>query len=286
MNYKVLALCVLALAAVAQASFSGSLVQKAQPALTQAMFKVRLAASTSRASNKELQTQIVSALQEQANSLLSQIQTAVTAGQEIAQSVVSQLSETYAQLQALGSNVVSNGQAILSNLLSNIWSIFGSRNQRFLSGLVDWVSNISVTDILNQVAGYATALVNQLNVESLLQLALGSVLPQPIANLIVNQLTAANRGVFGDLWTSISNGASEAWNQIVDFASVVGNVASSAFSNVQQLASEFVSSALNEASTISTQAAQQLLDFIRPYQQDLGVLYDQVVAQVNQIIGN
>jgi len=279
---KLMILCVLAFVAVAHSAFTGNLVQQAQPALAQAMFKVRLAASSSRNSKGEIQTQIVSALQDTANSLLSQVQNAVTAGQEIAQQVVSHFSNTIAELQALGQNIYQNGEAILSGFLSNFWSIFGS--QRFVGGFIDWVNDFSVTSVLNQVASAATAAVNSLNIASLLELALSYVIPAPIANLIVGQLTS--RGFFGDIWTSVSNGASVAWAEISEIASNISHIASSAFANVQQLASDFATQSFAEATAITTEAAQQFLAFLRPYQQDLGVLYEQVLVQVNQIMGN
>jgi hypothetical protein len=258
----------LACVAVSQAAFTANLVQRAQPALSQALFKVRLA---SRAS--DIQTPLVQQLEQQANELLSQIQSAVTTGQAIANSVVSQLQDTYAQLSALGSNIISNGQSILSNLFGNIWGTLFGENKS-LSGVVNFVQNFDLNAAIQSLLAYAQNLVNQLNLPQLLQNA---------ASHLFSQLQG--RGIFSDVWNQVSAAGQEAWAAIQNVISSVTTVAGDAFSQVQALAQSFVSEATTEISTITSQAATDLLNFLRPYQQDLGALYDQVAAQVATIIG-
>jgi phage-related protein len=254
--------------AVSQAAFTANLVQRAQPALSQALFKVRLA---SRAS--EIQTPLVQQLEQQANQLLEQIENAVTTGQNIASSVVTQLQDTYSQLAALGSSVVANGHSILSNLFGNIWgSLFG--NGKSLSGVVNFVQNFDLNAAIQSLLAYAQNLVNQLNLPQLLQNAASALFAQ-----------IQGRGVFSDIWNQVQAAGQQAWTAIQNIISNVTTVAGSAFNQVQALAQSFVSEATTEITTITSQAATDLLNFLKPYQQDLGALYDQVAAQVASIVG-
>jgi phage-related protein len=254
--------------AVSQAAFSANLVQRAQPALSQALFKIRLA---SRAS--EIQTPLVQQLEEQANELLNQIQNAVATGQNIASSVVDQLQNTYSQLADLGSSVVANGQNILSNLFGNIWgTLFG--NSKSLSGVVNFVQNFDLNAAIQSLLAYAQNLVNQLNLPQLLQNAASHLFAQ-----------LQGRGVFSDVWNQVQAAGQQAWAAIQNVISNVTTVAGSAFNQVQALAQSFVSEASTEITTITSQAATEFLNFLKPYQQDLGALYNQVVAQVGAIVG-
>jgi phage-related protein len=265
---KCAAIFLFACVAVSHAAFTANLVQRAQPALSQALFKVRLA---SRAS--EIQTPLVQQLEQQANQLLEQIENAVTTGQQIASSVVSQLQDTYNQLASLGSSVVANGQSILSNLFGNIWgSLFG--HGKSLSGVVNFVQNFDLNAAIQSLLAYAQNLVNQLNLPQLLQNAASALFAQ-----------LQGRGVFSDIWNQVQAAGQQAWAAIQSVISNVTTVAGNAFNQVQALAQSFVSEATTEITTITSQAASDFLNFLKPYQQDLGALYDQVAAQVTSIIG-
>jgi len=157
---KYVAVLLLAFVAVSQAAFTANLVKQAQPALAQAMFKVRLAASSNRADDDGMQTDLVATLQQHAQDLLEQIQTAVNAGQEIVGNVAEELQNTIAQLSALGSNILSNGQGILSNLFGNLWGhIFG--NKSGFANVVSFIQNFNVNTILQSITDFAPNLTNQ-----------------------------------------------------------------------------------------------------------------------------
>jgi hypothetical protein len=255
-----------ALVAVSQAAFTANLVQQAQPAISQALFKIRLA---SRAS--ELQTPLVQQLQEHANALLEQIQATVSQGQTIAANVVEELQSTYAQLHAVGSNVLENGQQILSTLVNNIWEvIFGKA--RSLGALVDFVQNFDLQAVIDSVLNHAQNLVNQLNLPQMLQQVLSSL--------------GLGRSVFSDAWNSISNAASQAVDSVQAWIHNAVTVGGNAFNQVQALAQSFVSQATNEIHTITSQAASEFLAFLKPYQQDLGALYTNVANQVSSLIAS
>lgn len=259
---KVAAILFFACIAVSQAAFTRNLVNEAKPLLSQALFKVRLA------SRSDIQTPLVQQLQDHANELLEQIQNAVSTGQQIAGSVVAQLQDTYAQLQALGSSVVENGHGILSNLFGSIWgSLFG--NGKSLSAIVDFVQNFDVSAVIQNLLTQAQNYVSQLDLQQLLQSALGNLF---------------GRGFFSDVWSQVSAAGSQAWSSISQVFNNIVSVAGNAFNQVQAFAQAFVTEASTEIQSITQEAATELLNFLRPYQQDLGTLYDQVVAQIGNLV--
>jgi len=284
---------IFAFVAVSQAAFTANLVQQAQPALAKAMFKIRLAAKSTNV-NSAFHDELATAIQNQANDLLSQISNLVDAGYQVAQTFHSHLAGTLAELQSLSpERVVVTAGAVITAAVSGavgaaVSTVLGwlfGKSDRFLGTIIDFISNTSLTDILNAIATQATNAVNSLDLTNLLANGIGAIIPEPIATLITNQL-GLTRGFFGDLWTSISNGASSAWEHITGIASSMWDAATVSFAQVQQMASAFASNAWSEATAITSEAAQQFLDFLKPYQQDLGNLYDQVSAQVSQILGN
>jgi hypothetical protein len=256
-----------ALVAVSQAAFTANLVQQAQPAISQALFKIRLASRSS-----ELQTPLIQELQTHATALIEQIQATINQGQVIAANVVEELQSTYAQLSAVGSNVLENGQQILSSLFSNIWgSIFG--HGRSLGALVDFVQNFDLQAVIDSVISHAQTLVNQLNLPQLLQQVLSS-------------LGLQSRSVFSDAWNSLSNAASQAAASVQAWISNAVTVGGNAFNQVQALAQAFVTQASDEIHAITSQAATEFLAFLKPYQQDLGALYTNVANQVSSLISS
>lgn len=109
--------------------------------------------------------------------------------------------------------------------------------------------------------------------------------------LIAQLLCSLQRGFFGDIWTSVSETASNAWNSLSSGVASVGqyiaSVASTAWTSAQekfevikQLAIAFVQGGITTAQLATQQAAQEFIDFIAPYQADLGQLYTQVVSQI------
>jgi len=117
--------------------------------------------------------------------------------------------------------------------------------------------------------------------------ALNAVLPSNVAAHVINALGFnTNKGIFSDAWNAISDAGSAAWGHITDVASNIWNLTSGAFTNVSQLALNFIQEAHSNATTITSQAATDFLEFLRPYKEDMGALWDQVVESVGQITGN
>jgi len=262
---KVAIIVLLACVAVSQAAFTANLVQRAQPALRQALFKVRLAGGRS-----DLQTPIGQALADHANELLANIQNAVSTGQQIATSVVNELTSTWEQMQALGSNVMGAGQDILGNLMSGLGNLFGGMfgRQKSIGAIVDFVQNFDLQATIDGLLAHAQNLVSQLDLGQMLQSVLGHLM---------------GRGMFADMWNQISATAGNAWEAMQNMVGQITTVAGNAMTTVQTMAQEFVTEATENIHSMTTQAANDFLAFLKPYQTDLGTLYDQVVAQVSQI---
>jgi phage-related protein len=343
---------------VAHAGFSGSLLRQAQPHLQQAIqqIKLDLAAKSPARNSAEagFQTQFVDAINNQAQEILGQIETAVNGAQAIAQSVVSSFHSAVSQLQAMGASIVENGQQILGNLFSNIFgSIFGGNgralppalsaivhqvatNPEFLAlvhasdsykclqreGLTvtfEYLQGLSAAGQLNagllevpaiakcveeagglhaiiagsEVVNWAQNLAAQLGLGGMIHQVIIGVVGEELGYLIIDAL-GSGRGFFGDAWNSISGVASSAWASlsqgVVSVGQYIANVATQVYQSaaekfevIKQLAMAFIQGGITTAQLATQQAAQEFLDFIAPYQADLGNLYTQVVSQITSI---
>jgi hypothetical protein len=115
----------LAVAVAYVAGSTGSLVSRARPLFNDARIKSVNGFRDGDAGN-QLQTQLVVALQQQAEAILNQIDNAIQTGQQTVNTVVSEFQQAIAQLQAAGSDAVQNGQQIVQNLIGSLLSnIFG-----------------------------------------------------------------------------------------------------------------------------------------------------------------
>jgi predicted PurR-regulated permease PerM len=268
---KFAAVILFACLAVSNAAFTANLVQRAQPALNQAMFKLRLA--TGRADDNGLQTSLFQQLQQEANDLMEQISAATSQGMAVASEVTQHLSDVVNQMQSLASSAASSVVDIVSSFWNNLTgSLFGGKGRSGLfSGLIDNVA-VAINGVLAQTIQHAQNLVAQLNLPNLLNQAL---------NNLFSQITG--RGIFGNLFGSIAEAGSNAWNAITSIFSSAVSVAGDSFNAVQAMATEFVTEAAQNIHGITTDAANDFLAFLKPYQQDLGTLYDQVAGVVSQI---
>jgi hypothetical protein len=161
--------------------------------------------------------------------------------------------------------------------------IAGCVNQA--GGLHDLISG---SEVVNWAQNFAA----QLGLTSLIDSVILQVAGEELGYLIIDALQS--RGFFGDIWGSISDTASNAWNSlssgVVSAGQYIASVASQAwqsaqekFEAIKQLAIAFVQGGITTAQLATQQAAQEFIDFIAPYQADLGQLYTQVVSQVTAI---
>jgi phage-related protein len=261
-----------ALVAVSQAAFTANLVQRAQPAISQAMFKVRLASRSS-----DLQTPLAQQLQEHLNDLLNQVQSGVHTAQNTAAGLVSEIQATIQQLTAMGSNVLENGQQIVGNFWDNLMAtLFGKGRNFSLNGFLSSVQT-TVGAYINDLLAQVQSVVAQINLPQLLQHAVSQVL-----GLVGLQ----GRNVFSDAWTQVQSLGSQAWASLQSVVSNITTAAGSAFDQISTLAQDFLSEASNEIHTITSQAATEFLAFLKPYQQDLGALYTNVANQISSLISS
>lgn len=126
---------VLALAlAVANAAFTGSLVQQTKPLLNKAKMNMQLslARNVRARSSAEagFQTAIIEALHEQASQIVAQIEAAITTGQNIAAELVAAFNQVIADLSNLGSDAASGVQSIISQFVGNFWDLIFGGNKR------------------------------------------------------------------------------------------------------------------------------------------------------------
>jgi hypothetical protein len=260
--------------AVSQAAFSGSLVDRAQPLLNQAMFKIRLTTRSSSGMN----TEIIAQLQAQANAILAQIESGVAIIDNVYEGLVAQFNEIQSQISGIVSGIAGQAGQILTDLLGQISGLWGSifgRSSKF--------------DI-DAIIAYVQGLIGQLDIPAIIRrVAQHFGIPTFVAEFIIDNFFGSSRmskGWWENITEWISGGAAAIWNQFAElFDSLLENGANQ-FSAVQALAEQFLANAVEHGQAIAGQAAQQLLDFITPYAQDLGQLYTQVEAQVAAILGN
>lgn len=271
----------LACVAVSQAAFSAKLVDRAQPALQQAMFKVRL---VSRTANSDLQTEFIQQLQDQANEILGQIQNGVNLATEVVQQLVAEFNNVVEQLQQAGGSLAGNITDIISGVLgnlANLWgSLFGRSNDK--NFLTNWIQSNFGTYIT-----HLQGLIGQLGINQLIQDVLNQHLPSFVADWIIENIlnhNASVKGFWGNIWGGISGGFGAIVEQLGELTQQIINGASGAFENLQTIASNFLAEALAEGSTITSAAAEQMLNFLRPYAADLGQLYVDLEAQLSAII--
>lgn len=286
------ALCLFACVAVSHAAFSGSLVQQAKPLVNQAMFKIRLATVSRSSDGAQLQTEIVAGLQAHIDNLLSQIESGVEIATGVYDDILAQIQQTQSEIAALAGGVSAHVTEIVSSLLenlNNLWgSIFGKAvNQK---GLFDFLGSFDLEAIIQQIKDHIHGLVSQIDILAVAQTVLSEHLnlPGPIVSFILGHLDGLlnnnSRGLFDTVWQHLSGLTASLVEQIQTIAQSLIASGTQSFNQIQALAQQFVDHAQTEAAEITGAAAQQLLEFLAPYQQDLGALWEQVQSQVAGII--
>jgi len=195
---KVTIAVLLSLAAVVSAAIRGSLVKQARPLLFNASIEAQatlgaVSGYRSGDTGSQLQTQIVTALQQQIEGLLYQVENAIQTGQQATDSVVAELQNAIAQLQAAGAGAVQNGQAIVQNLLNSLFGHILGGNRGFTNArqLIVQFNLTSLLDQLVQQALQQTLTTDEYNVLiSQLSMVPGS---QSLVNQLVDLMLAAGK---------------------------------------------------------------------------------------------
>jgi ElaB/YqjD/DUF883 family membrane-anchored ribosome-binding protein len=298
------AIVFLALVAVSQAAFtSHKLTQQARPILNDAVLKMRTAGRSANFRESQLTDSIISNLEQQAQSLLDQIENALNHGQNVAANVVSQFQQTVAHLQALGTETHGAASAALQNFLTGIGGIFGNifggQKGRSEDPITDQLTALiesfnvehHVSGVLNNnIIQYVAGLIHNLGLNNLVHSAIAAVLGQDVANYISDHFTSVQgRGLFDGV-QNIAGQVSAATQQLIaSLTNTFQQVTAAAqqnFQHLQALATQFAQEATAQAHATVTAAASDFLNFLKPYQQDLGELYNNVVAQVGQIVNS
>lgn len=273
---KVAVLVLLACVAASQAAFSGKLVDRAQPLLNQAMFKIRLTTRSSSGMN----TEIIAALQEQVNHVLAQIESGVAIAEGVYNGLVQQLASLQSELSGFISGGGQQLSEIASNLLEGLGNIWSSIFGRSVAGRIN----------LDTIIDYVQNLIGSLDIPALIhQVAAHFNIPPYIAQMIIDNFLSNKRihgkGLFDGISGWISGGASAIWGPFAEFFTEFMAQGTNQLEAVQALAQQFLNQAIAQGQSMAGDAAQQVLDFLAPYAQDLGNLWTQIEAQVNGIVG-
>lgn len=277
---KVAILFLFAFVAVSQAAFTVNLVQRVQPILAKTFAQAHL---RTRADN-ELQTTLFQTLSEHASALVEQIQAGITNGVQVAQEVYDSLAQTLSELQNLGSNAYDAVVSIIGNFFSGL-SGGNSKRALDLSSITSVLSGLGLDNMLGNLFSYVTGLIAQLQIPEFIQSALSAILSNDVVQQVMAALFGRQRGLFGDLINGLTGAASALAQQVTIFVQQIQGSLATGLASVTQIASQILAEAQNQVATLTNEAAQQLMTALAPYAQDMGDLYTQVVAAINQLVG-
>lgn len=243
--------------------------------------------------------QIIDNIQTTAQSVVSQIEAAVNQGQQLGAHIVSQFQTTVSQLQLLGSDIHSSASAILQTFLQGVGGIFGGQSRGVTNEVVgsavyhlmnQWNLDHHVTGALNNnIVQWIAALIARLGVSSLVQNAVSAVIGSQMTTFIFDHFDDDSRsflsslqGVFGQ----VSSASQQLLATIGQSIQQLTNVAQENFQQLQILATDFASGSIVQVQTTVNDAASEFLTFLTSYQQGLGNIYGEVVAQVGVLVGS
>lgn len=279
---KVAILFLFAFVAVSQAAFTVNLVQRAQPVLAKTFIQARMQLRVR--SDEGLQTTLFQTLQEHANTLLEQIQTSIANGVEVAQNVYDSFFATVEELQNLGSNAIDAVTSILGNFFGGLFG--GSKRALDLSVITQVLQGLGLDDILGGLFSHVASLIAQLEIPAFIEGALSAILSNDVVQQILSALFGRSRGFFGDLINNLTAAAQNLASQVAGFVSQIQDTLAAGLSSVAQIAQQIITDAQSQIGTITEQAANQLIEALAPFANDLGVIYEQAVAAINSLIGN
>jgi gas vesicle protein len=284
---KFAAVVLLACVAVSSAAFTGTLVQRTQPAVKKAMFQLQLATGGQKFLPQVEQAvqQIVQHVQNSLQQLMQQAQQLVAQGQVLSQQFVQQLQATAAVLQNIAGQAGQQAQQAIQQLLANVAAIVQG-NKGF--NLQQVVAHVQAT--IQEAITAAQALVEQIDLHQLLINAINAVLPQNVAQFVIAHLNLAQRGIISDLWNNVwgqvSQTAQQLAQQIGNIVQQVQQVGQAAFQEVQQQAAQFLQDVSQGVSHLTSEAASLILSQVHQLQGVLGDQYQQVVAALQQIVAS
>jgi len=292
----------LALVVASQAAFTSSISQQAKPIIQDAVIKMHAVAKTSSLRENDLINAIINGIQLQTEHVIAQVENALNAGQQIAAGIVDQIQSTVQNLQTIGAQAAETATSVVNNLLNNIHGLFNGlfNNGRAEGGILTQtiqdlinqfnvehhVSNALTNPFTQLIAQYVANILNTLGFTPVVETAIASVLGQDLADWIFGHFN--QRSLF-DGFSGLAGQISAATQQVIaSVQSTVQQFAAVATQNFVQL-QELVAQALEQVTTQVhgnlVEACNELLATLKPFQQQLGGLYQQTVDQINSLLG-
>jgi mevalonate kinase len=291
----------LALVVASQAAFTSSISQQAKPIIQDAVIKMHAVAKTSNLRENDLINAIINGIQLQTEHVIAQVENALNAGQQIAAGIVDQIQSTVQNLQTIGAQAAETATSVVNNLLNNIHGLFnGLFNGRAEGGILTQtiadlinqfnfehhVSNALTNPITQLAVQWVTQILNTLGFTPVVETAVAAVLGQDLAEWIFGHFN--QRGLF-DGFAGLAGQISAATQQVIaSVQSTLQQFAAVATQNFVQL-QELVAQTLQQVTTLAhenlVEACNELLATLKPFQQQLGGLYQQTVDQINALLG-
>jgi len=135
------------------------------------------------------------------------------------------------------------------------------------------------------VAPYVPAIVgllDSLNIRDIVHDTIIAIIGQDLYDQYVLPVLNA-KGFFGNAITAITQGAQQLGQYIASVAQNAIQTLQEKIEAIKEMAAQFVAQGLQTAQNLTFQAAQNLISFLEPYKEDLGILYNQVVDQLTSI---
>jgi F0F1-type ATP synthase membrane subunit b/b' len=140
----------------------------------------------------------------------------------------------------------------------------------------------SIHDVVAPYVPTIVGLLQQLGVQDLVHNAIVAVIGQEAYDEYVLPLLN-NKGLIGNVISGVSQAAQNLGSFVVSVAQNAIQSLQAKIEEIKQQALAFVQSGLQTAQQLTFQAAQNLITFLQPYKEDLGLLYNQVLDQLSAI---
>lgn len=133
-----------------------------------------------------------------------------------------------------------------------------------------------IHDIVRPYVPAVLNLLDLLNIRDIVHETLITIIGQDLYDQYVLPVLNGKRGLIGDAFSSVGQ--------------FIASVAQSAITSLQekieeikQFVTTFIANGMQTAQQITFEAAQNLVNFLQPYKEDLGLLYNQLIDQLSSI---
>jgi len=264
---KAIALLLLAVAG-AQANFVSFLYDSEINAAVKAAQAVYHAEISLRSADNEAHTQIVREVQtelgkqlaESLQNVTNKINNAIAQGKQVGQDLLDKAASLGEQMKEIGGNVWQGAQDILGHLSNKAKeAVDGLMNG--LEGLWNSIKNIFGKRSLDDMF------------EDMKQEVIAKTVSAVMSKRFIGDLWNGIKDTFSSIIKGIGSGLSAFGQWIGDLVQKGVEAAKPHIDNIKQLAQE----TLDHLSNATEQVIDQAIEFFRPYKEDLGKLWDQLV---------